>query len=93
MRPFIALLVLCFALSACALIKPIARTSNDVAGTLCEIVAAEQEPEALGGMSVEDWCAIHDNVDPFLDIVLSAKAEAAEKAGFAKDAGVDEPAE
>ena len=59
---------LVIALCGCAMFKSVARTANDVAREACAVFGA-QNPEALG-MSVEDFCAIQRNVDPFLDAIL-----------------------
>ena len=69
--------------ASCGLLKDIGRTANDAAMILCELVAAEKQQE-LDGLSSQQWCAIHDNLQPFLDGVLSAQKAAAEKSGLSK---------
>lgn len=59
-------------LVSCASLKPIARTVNDAATVLCELYGAEN-PELLDGASVSDYCAVKENLDPFIDSVLAAK--------------------
>lgn len=67
----------------CGLLKDIGRTANDAAMILCELVAAEKQQE-LQGLSPQQWCAIHENLRPFLDEVLSAQKAAAKKTGLSK---------
>ena len=74
--------VIILALNGCAAFKNVARVVNDVAHDLCMVVAAEQDAEELDGLSPRAWCAIHKNLKPFIDSVLAAKEEAAEKSGF-----------
>jgi len=69
--------------ASCGLLKDVGRTANDAAAILCELVAAEK-PEELQGLSPQQWCAIHDNLQPFLDEVLSAQKAAAKKTGLSK---------
>ena len=77
-------LTLCLLLvTGCAMFKSVARTANDVARDACEVFGAKN-PEALG-MSVEDFCAIQRNVDPFLDAILSAQKLSAAKLSAAKE--------
>ena len=79
MKPLALCLLL---LTGCAMFKSVARTANDVARDACAVFGA-QNPEALG-MSVEDFCAIQRNVDPFLDAILSAQKLSAAKLSAAK---------
>jgi len=72
-----------FAIVGCGLLKDVGRTANDAAAILCELVAAEKQQE-LQGLSPQQWCAIHDNLQPFLDEVLSAQKAAAKKTGLGK---------
>lgn len=61
-----------FALTGCAFLKPAARTVNDVARIACETTFGEEElPQ---GMSVEDFCEAHENLQPFIDQILAAHA-------------------
>jgi len=72
MKKLIALSVLLASISACATGKQVARTANDAARIACEVMFGEEElPQ---GMSVEQFCAVHENVQPFLDQILAAKA-------------------
>lgn len=77
------LIILIFIVASCGLLKDIGRTANDAAMILCELVAAEKQQE-LQGLSPQQWCAIHDNLQPFLDEVLSAQKAAAKKTGLGK---------
>lgn len=69
--------------ASCGLLKDVGRTANDAAAILCELVAAEKQQE-LQGLSPQQWCAIHENLRPFLDEVLSAQKAAAKKTGLSK---------
>ena len=63
----------------CGMLKQTGRTINDAASILCTLFAveaAETDPEMLGGMNAADYCAIHDNLQPFIDEALSAKQAA-----------------
>lgn len=65
--------------------RPVVRTITDIAGDLCNVIAAEQleiDKDALGGLSIEQWCAIEENAANILNIIFSAKQEAEQKAGF-----------
>lgn len=55
--------------------KDIARTIVDVGGELCELFGQENEAE-LEGLSPAEFCAIADNVKPFIDAALSAQQTA-----------------
>lgn len=77
------LIISTLVIASCGLLKDIGRTANDAAMILCELVAAEK-PEELHGLSPQQWCAIHDNLQPFLDEVLSAQKAAAKKTGLSK---------
>lgn len=78
------LLILTLVIAAsCGLLKDVGRTANDAAAILCELVAAEK-PEELQGLSPQQWCAIHENLRPFLDEVLSAQKAAAKRSGLSK---------
>jgi hypothetical protein len=47
----------------CAAAKPVIRTAWDIARDLCHVVAA-QNADRLNGLSVEQYCAIADNLMP-----------------------------
>lgn len=66
-------LVVSTVLSACFL-KPAARTANDLARATCETFADARERQL--GMSAEQWCGLHDNLDPFLQTILAAERRA-----------------
>lgn len=61
-------------LAACAAVKPVLRTIDDVAQDLCMIFAAENE-DALG-ISPGDFCEAKQHLQPFIDQVLAAKQTA-----------------
>jgi hypothetical protein len=73
----IGLLIAVSLLSACAWWnstgKPIARTIADAARLLCELGVAEEPPETLQGLSPAAFCAVEDNVRPFVDAALAAQ--------------------
>lgn len=67
------------AIPGCGVFKQTGRTLNDAASILCGLFAAEAaetDPAMLDGLSTADYCAIHDNLKPFIDEALSAKAAA-----------------
>lgn len=64
--------------------KPYARTVNDAARILCETTFAESAESERAGLSPREWCAIHGNLKPFLEAVLSAQQVAAGKAGLSR---------
>ncbi len=71
---------------ACGTLKDAGRSLNDAASIMCNVFAvelSEVDPERLGGKSATDYCAIHDNLSPFIDQALSVKnaAVAASLAG------------
>ena len=78
------LLVLFVLLTACSWFGPAIRTALDIERALCELTAAEQPPDRLGGMTAQEWCAVEANVEPFIDEVTAAKQGAAQKAGFSR---------
>ncbi len=89
MTRFWLIAVLLISLSGCAgwqdKGRPIVKTVTDIAGDLCDVIANEQievDPEALGGLTIEDYCGIEENVSNVLDIIFSAKEEATTKMGF-----------
>jgi hypothetical protein len=74
-----------FVLMACAAVKGVVRTLNDIAKDLCALTASEQlerDGAALDGLSVAQWCDIKENLDPFIDEVLKAQKLAAGQAGL-----------
>jgi hypothetical protein len=75
--PLVCCLALIFA--GCAAFKQTARTINDAARIACEVAFGEELPQ---GVSVKDFCAVHENLHPFVDQILAAKAGV--KAGMAK---------
>lgn len=60
----------------CGTLKDIGRTVNDAASILCNVFAVEMQdadPDLLGSLSPADYCAIQDNLSPFIDQALAAK--------------------
>ena len=78
--------------SGCAGWQNTVKTITDVAGGLCDVIAAEQleaDKDSLDGMTIKEWCAVEENVANILDVVLSMKDQATEKAGFGPEDGDD----
>jgi len=89
MARFWVMAVLIIFLSGCAgwqdKGRPIVKTVTDIAGDLCNVIANEQidvDPEALGGLTIEDYCGIEENISNVLNIIFSAKQEATVQMGF-----------
>jgi len=64
----------------CATFSAIGKTVNDAGAILCNLYAAEVEetsPEQLQGMDAAAWCAVHENLKPFIDEALAAKQSVA----------------
>lgn len=53
-------------------VKDTGKTINDAAGILCNLFAADH-PDDLAGMTPVEWCAVHDNLKPFIDEALAAQ--------------------
>ena len=75
-RLTIAALLCC----SCGTLRDVGRTVNDIAHVACELFAVEHEAEL--GLSPAEWCAIHENVAPYIDSILAADRMAATKAGI-----------
>lgn len=68
------------AISGCATFSAIGKTVSDAGAILCNLYAVEVEatsPEQLQGMSAAVWCAVHENLKPFIDEALAAKQSVA----------------
>jgi len=85
MKNFKSILAICvcsiFLFSGCGTFKNVANTINDAATILCNLFAAEQSEDALG-MSPQDWCAVHENLAPFIDEATKAKRQAGKTLGM-----------
>jgi len=66
MRVAIILLIVSLSVSSCAGFKNVVRNINDAAVVLCNLFAAEQSEKSLQGLSPKDFCAIPENIAPFL---------------------------
>lgn len=75
MKPTLITIALTLALIACATVKSVARTINDAADIACEIFGADH-PDALQGLTPQQWCDVKSNIDPFLDEILAAQQRA-----------------
>jgi hypothetical protein len=80
----IAALALVYLFAGCAAAKPVLRTIDDAASILCETAFGVQEQAQKEGLSVHDWCAIHEHLRPFIQEALKARAAAAQQAGLAQ---------
>lgn len=60
-----------FFVVACSATKPVARTLNDAARVACEVAFGEEElPQ---GMTPEQMCDAHEDLQPFIRQILAAK--------------------
>ena len=75
MRYIYLVVLACTMLTSCATMKNIGRTTNDIARALCSVFAAENEDQ-LQGFSPDEWCAVHENLQPFVEYIVSAKQAA-----------------
>jgi hypothetical protein len=84
MKARFVVLVAVFALSGCALFKGVLHTTTDIADALCQSWATDNKAELK--LSPDEFCAIEENVKPFIDQILAAKrtagGEVAEKVGL-----------
>ena len=76
----------------CATFKKVVRSVVSVATDLCWVVAAENT-DKLGGMTPAAWCAIADNIEPFIQEVLAAKDAASSTTGLDAGDKSDAPSE
>lgn len=71
--------------------KTVAKTVNDAARIACEVAFGEEElPQ---GLTVKDVCDTHEDLQPFIDSILAAKAEAGVMHGMSPPPEPDEPEE
>jgi hypothetical protein len=77
----LVLAMVSFLMVGCAAFKKVVRTVNDIATDLCWIAAADH-PDQLGGLTPAAWCAIKENIDPFINHVLQAKQDHDGKLGL-----------
>lgn len=71
LRPLLALLVLLSVVS-CGFGKAV-RSVVDVAADACELWAEKQQPATLQKLSPADFCAVADNVRPYVDQILAVQ--------------------
>lgn len=71
------MLVLCV---GCAWFKGAVRTAADAAAVLCELWA--QDNSAQLKLSPQDFCALAENLQPFIDAALAAKRDAGDTVGM-----------
>lgn len=81
MKNTVTAIAAALAIAACATVKHVARTINDAADIACELFAADH-PEALQSLTPEQWCDIHEHLDPFIEEILQAQREAGAKLGI-----------
>ena len=72
--PLLALLLIFVTVAIACFAKPAARTANDIARQACSTFAEARERQL--GISAEQWCRLRDNLDPFLQVILSAERKA-----------------
>lgn len=82
--PPLPLLVLCLvlpllALSGCASWKPVARTADGIAETMCAVFFGKKQSLSLED-AAKQFCATHEDLKPWIDATLAAQREAAPKA-------------
>lgn len=65
----------------CALIKPAARTANDIALKTCTDTFGASGDELPKGLTPKEFCSIHKNLHPFIDNILAAKMAVGESQG------------
>lgn len=65
---------------ACASWKPVARTADGIAETLCAQFFSEQKPGLTLEEAADQFCATHEDLKPWIDQVLAAKASAGKQA-------------
>jgi len=69
MKKLLILIVIAIFAYGCAFLKPAIKTTNAIVSVLCEEYAAASD---IGSMTPEDWCKIHENVKPFIDLISEA---------------------
>lgn len=57
-------------------------TLMDAARLLCNLTATEQSEAELAGMTPAEWCAVRENLEPFVEEAKRAKMAAGKKAGL-----------
>ena len=81
MRLHVAIIVVLLLVCSCAWFQRALHTAADAARVLCELWAEEQGGERVLKLSPADFCAVADNVRPFLDATLAAKQQAGQTVG------------
>lgn len=71
------------ALSGCGFLKQTIKTAEDLALLACELFASEHGDE-LAGMSAGEWCAIPENLEPFIRNISAAQETAGAEVGIGK---------
>lgn len=80
MLPTITMTVVAtLAVQSCAATKTVVKTANDIAHEACNVFASAREREL--GMTAADWCNLQANLEPFLDVILSAERKAGISSG------------
>jgi hypothetical protein len=81
------LFALCVNVTACSAVKPVVRDVSHAATILCETAYGVDQQAARAGLSVEDFCRIHDVLAPFIDEATRAQRVAAGRAGLPPPGG------
>ena len=69
-----ALIVVLATGGSCAWFKGAVHTAADAARVLCELWAQDNESQLK--LSPSDFCAVAENIQPFIDAALAAKRDA-----------------
>ena len=67
---------------ACSAVKPVVRDVSHAATILCETAYGVDQRAQAAGLSVEDFCRIHDVLAPFIEEATRAQRVAAGRAGL-----------
>jgi hypothetical protein len=81
MKKILSIIFIVAIICSCSVFKKIVRTVNDIAFDLCTLTCTHNEGK-LGGLSVDEYCSVHENLNPFIESIVAAKKAAAEKAGL-----------
>lgn len=75
---------LLLALAGCGFLKQTVRTVHDLAVLACELFAADHEDE-LAGLSPAEFCAVEENLRPFIEQITAAQQTAGAEVGLGRE--------